>query len=637
MTAGPHFRGQQDEFMESMTDHLFATQRTPRDVLRSVFGYEEFREGQEAVIEHVTAGGDALVIFPTGRGKSLCFQIPALCRDGMALVVSPLVALMDDQVRALKRRGVAAECLHHNLPIEEVRRIREEMREGRLKFLYVTPERLAMESFIIELKQLKIAQLVVDEVHVLQLWGFDFRPEYRLLGQLSEHFPGVPRIALTATADPHTRQDIITNLRMQDATIFQESFDRPNISYEIVERDDGKKQLLEFIKRHKGKCGIVYCTSRKRTEEYSAWLVSEGLNSLPYHAGLAADVRMENQNAFLEAEDMIMVATVAFGMGVDKPDVRFVAHLDLPGSVEAYYQETGRAGRDGEPAQAWMAYGMQDMIFRKKMIEETETPESQKRVERARLNGLLAICEAATCRRKAILGHFGEEHSGHCGNCDTCRNPVEVYDGTEVAIVALAAIYRTGERFGAGHVIDVLQGKTNAKTSKFGHTKMPVFGQGKMLKPPQWQAVFRQLIAAGYVTVDHNAYGAFKLSESARSVFRKEVEVRLRRDRVGKIKAPIAERSGAEMLSGADAVLYELLRARRTEVSKSERIAPYMVLPDATLAALAVNRPENLESMLEVHGIGQSKLDRYGQVFLDVLDRHRSEAEEGLPLAAGMR
>lgn len=622
--------------MTTTTDHLFTAGNTPLEVLRNVFGYETFREGQEDVINHVVDGGDALVIFPTGRGKSLCFQIPALCRDGVALVVSPLVALMDDQVKALKRRGVAAECLHHNLPPEEVRRIREEMREGKLKFLYVTPERLALESFIIELKEMQVSQLVIDEVHVIDLWGWDFRPEYRMLGQLSEHFPGVPRIALTATADPHTRQDIITNLRMNDATVFQESFDRPNISYEIVERDDGKKQLLEFIRRHRGKCGIVYCTSRKRTEEYSAWLRSEGFSSLPYHAGLDASVRLENQNSFLEATDMIMVATVAFGMGVDKPDVRFVAHLDLPGSVEAYYQETGRAGRDGEPAQAWMTYGMQDMIFRKKMIEETETPESQKRVERARLNGLLAICESATCRRKAILGHFGEEHSGHCGNCDTCRNPVEVYDGTEVAIVALAAIYRTGERFGAGHVIDVLLGKTNDKTKRFGHTKMPIFGQGKSLKPAQWQAVFRQLIAAGYVNVDHNAYGAFKLNEAARAVFRKEVEVRLRRDRVGKIKAPIAERTGAEMLNGDDAVLYEILRARRKEIAQAERVAPFMVLPDATLAALAVNRPDELEAMLDIHGIGPSKLDRYGQSFRDVLESHRTALDEDLPAAAAM-
>jgi len=623
--------------MTTTTTHLFADDRTPSAILRSVFGYDSFRDGQEEVINHLVGGNDALVIFPTGRGKSLCFQIPALCRDGMALVVSPLVALMDDQVKALKRRGVAAECLHHNLPVEDVRRIRQDMRDGKLKFLYVTPERLALESFIIELREMTVSQIVIDEVHVIDLWGWDFRPEYRMLGQLSEHFPGVPRIALTATADPHTRQDIITNLRMQGATIFQESFDRPNISYEIVERDDGKKQLLEFIRRHQGKCGIVYCTSRKRTEEYSSWLVSEGFKSLPYHAGLDADVRIQNQNAFLEATDMIMVATVAFGMGVDKPDVRFVAHLDLPGSVEAYYQETGRAGRDGEPAQAWMAYGMQDMIFRKKMIEETETPESQKRVERARLNGLLAICESATCRRKAILGHFGEEHSGHCGNCDTCRNPVEVYDGTEVAIVALAAVYRTGERFGAGHVIDVLTGKSNAKTQKFGHTKLPVFGQGKMLKPPQWQAVFRQLIAAGYVTVDHNAYGAFKLSESARAVFRKEVEVRLRRDRVGKIKAPIVERSGSELLKGDDAVLYELLRARRSELARKEKVAPFMILPDATLAALAVNRPGDLEAMLGIHGIGPSKLDRYGQFFLDVLDSHQGELEDELPVVASMR
>lgn len=605
--------------MTSISAHLFDNEKKIFEVLKSVYGYDTFREGQQEVVEHVTAGGDALVLFPTGRGKSLCFQVPALCRSGVAIVVSPLIALMQDQVDALKQRGVAAEFLNSHQSAEEAASVRKALLAGDLKLLYVAPERLMMDSTLSLLANVDVSLLVVDECHAISQFGHDFRPEYRRLGELGDHFPNVPRIALTATADPRTRQDIIQQLRLGDAKVFTSSFDRTNISYEIVERGEARKQLLEFLKRHKGESGIVYCMSRKKVEETSEWLVKQGFKSKPYHAGMPQADRAKNQDAFLKQEGMVLAATVAFGMGIDKPDVRFVAHMDLPGSVEAYYQETGRAGRDGQPSEAWMAYGMSDVVFRKKLIDDGNAPEEQKRVERAKLNALLGICETAGCRRQAILAHFGEEHPGNCGNCDSCINPAEMYDGTETAITGMAAIYRTGQRFGTAHVIDVLLGKSNEKTKRMKHTEMPVFGQGKSLTAPQWQSVFRQLLAAGFLRVDHDAYGALKLEDSSRQVFKKEIEVRLRKDRVGKIKAPRIERIGRETLGEADAGLYEELRTKRTELSRAANVAPYMILADATLASLAKERPSSLAEMINIPGIGTSKLERFGQIFLDII------------------
>ena len=609
----------------SLTDPLFSAQAEegPLSVLKRVYGYSAFRGRQAEVVSQVVSGGDAVVLFPTGAGKSLCFQVPALCRPGVGVVVSPLIALMRDQVEALKGLGVKAAALNSTLSREEYVEIRRALDRGELDFLYVTPERTATPGFIEMMQGVEIALFAIDEAHCVSQWGHDFRPEYRELGKLADLFPGVPRLALTATADPHTREDIIARLRLEEAQVFTTSFDRPNIAYEIVERDQPRQQLLRFLSRHKGSNGIVYCLSRAKVEETASWLDDQGIRALPYHAGMDRAIRDANQDAFLKEEDLCLVATVAFGMGIDKPNVRYVAHLDLPGSVEAYYQETGRAGRDGLPSEVWMAYGMADVIQRGRMIDEGGAADDIKRVERAKLNALLAICETPGCRRQAILKHFGESHAGGCGNCDTCLKPVETWDGSEAAIKALAAIYRTGERFGTGHLIDVLMGNENDKTMRFGHTDMPVFGAGKDLSAKTWQSVYRQLLAAGYIRVDHTAFGALTLEESARAVFKREVDVRFRKDRPTTGKAARGQSSRTAQakagLDQADQELFEALRAKRMELAKEQGVPPYVIFPDTTLVALATERPMDEDEMLSISGIGQSKLERYGDAFLEVI------------------
>jgi len=597
------------------------TPREPEAVLRDVFGHKSFRGQQGDVIHHVTNGGDAVVLFPTGAGKSACYQIPAICRPGVGIVISPLIALMRDQVEALRQAGVAAAALNSSLTPEESSEVRRQLRNGELDLLYVAPERVATQGFRNMVEGLDIALFAIDEAHCVSQWGHDFRPEYRDLAQLTELFPGVPRIALTATADPTTRQDIIERLGLEGAEVFSTSFDRPNISYAIIERDKAREQLLTFLAGHKGNSGIVYCLSRAKVEDTAEWLSGKGIRALPYHAGMDASRRNAHQDIFLKEEDVCLVATVAFGMGIDKPDVRYVAHMDLPASIEAYYQETGRAGRDGAPADAWMSYGMADVVQRRRMIDEGNAPDEIKRLENRKLNALLGVCETAGCRRKAILAHFGEDYAGDCGNCDTCRSPVESWDGTEAAIKAMAAIYRTGQRFGAAHVTDVLMGKVTEKVERFGHDKQAVFGQGKDLDARVWQSVLRQLTASGLVVVDHAAHGALTLGQGAHAVFKREQTVTLRKDRPKKSADVRRQLAGAVQLAEPAMTVFNALRAERLRIAKEQGVPPYVVFQDATLRAMALARPRQLHDLLSIPGIGQAKLERYGDAFLAVLER----------------
>jgi ATP-dependent DNA helicase RecQ len=591
---------------------------TALELLRSVFGYTAFRGQQQAIIDRLAGGGDALVLMPTGGGKSLCYQIPALLRAGCGVVVSPLIALMQDQVAALTEVGVAAAFLNSSLSGAKAARVEQDFLAGRLKLLYVAPERLLMPRMLDLLERGAISLFAIDEAHCVSQWGHDFRPEYLGLSVLHERFPGIPRIALTATADAQTRQEIIQRLQLEDAQTFVASFDRPNIRYSIVEKADSRRQLLAFLNDgHQGEAGIVYCATRNKVEETAAWLVGEGFAALPYHAGLDVDTRRRHQERFLREEGIVMVATIAFGMGIDKPDVRFVAHLDLPRSMEGYYQETGRAGRDGLPAEAWMAWGLQDVATQRRFIEESESDEAHKRLAHAKLNALLGLVESATCRRVALLDYFGEA-SPPCGNCDNCLEPPSLWDATEAARKALSAIYRTGQRFGAGHVIDVLLGKTTDKVVQWGHGALSVFGIGTDLDDKRWRTVLRALVAKGWVEVDHDAYGALKLTEAARPVLKGEVQVMLREPTARKRKEK--RRAGEAMdLSAQDAVLFDRLRDWRRQTALAHDVPAYVILHDTTLREIAQRKPTDLAALAGISGVGAKKLETYGSAILALL------------------
>ena len=593
-------------------------------ILHQTFGYTSFRGEQSAVIECLLKGQDALVLMPTGGGKSLCYQIPGMLREGMAIVVSPLIALMQDQVNALQQLGVRAAYLNSSLSREQHAATVRSIVEGEIELLYVAPERLLQDNTLDRLRSLEISLIAIDEAHCVSQWGHDFRSDYLGLHVLQQAFPNVPRVALTATADARTQTEIIERLALYQPQVFISSFDRPNIRYVVQEKGEAKAQLLQFLQDYKRRAGIVYCMTRNRVDGIAAWLTERGFNALPYHAGLDAKVREENQARFLREEGIVMVATIAFGMGIDKPDVRFVCHLDLPKSIEAYYQETGRAGRDGEHSVAWMIYGLQDVVRLSNRVQESQAPEQFKRIERIKLDALLAWCEANTCRRRSLLRYFGETREQVCGNCDVCLNPPKTWDATESAQKLLSNIYRTGQRFGAAHVIDVLRGKDTAKVRQFRHQDLSTYAIGADLSDADWRSIVRQLMVQGFLSVNEQQYNALQLNEQSRGLLRGDIQLFLRRTAKTVKREPAKARSKGIEIAKADQGLWDALKAKRKAISDELGVPPFHVFHDATLAEMIGSMPSNQNEMLAINGIGLVKMEKFGRPFLAVLDEFRT-------------
>lgn len=594
--------------------------KSASQILQTVFGYESFRPPQDAIIDTVIAGRDALVLMPTGGGKSLCYQIPALARPGCGVVISPLIALMQDQVNALRQLGVRASFLNSTLGPAEAAAVETALQSGELDLLYIAPERLTQERTLALLARSQVALFAIDEAHCVSQWGHDFRADYLQLDLLHQRFADVPRIALTATADERTREEIALRLDLAAAERFIAGFDRPNIRYRITLKHNARQQLLRFLKEeHPDDAGIVYCLSRRKTEDVAFWLQEQGFNALPYHAGLDSDIRADYQARFLREEGIIMVATIAFGMGIDKPDVRFVAHLDMPKTVEAYYQETGRAGRDGAPANAWMVYGLQDVIKLRQMVDGSDGSEAHKRAEQHRLNAMLGLCEITACRRQSLLAYFGDQLPQPCGNCDNCLEPVTTWDGTEAARKALSAVYRTGQRFGVNHLIDVLRGSEAERIYQYDHHQLPTYGVGKDLDANQWRSVFRQLVARGYLRVDMDRFGALCLEEKCRDLLRGDETIDLRRDVARKTTR---QQTRTALPEDIDVGLWEALREKRRLLAEDQGVPPYVIFHDRTLQEMCAAMPRNAVQFGRLTGVGERKLNKYGDAFIEVIENH---------------
>ena len=610
-----------------MAQHI--TETHPTTILKTYFGFEHFYENQKEIIKNLISGQDAFVLMPTGGGKSLCYQIPAMIRPGVGIVISPLIALMQDQVDGLRQAGIKAYYINSSMHYDEIQYVQKKLISNEMDLLYVAPERLFIPDFLRQLKKSKISLFAIDEAHCVSQWGHDFRPEYLQLNLLHETFPHVPRIALTATADTATCRDILLKLQLDDARQYVSSFDRPNIRYSVVIKKHAKSQLDRFIRQdHPGDSGIVYCLTRKKVETTADWLSQRGYNALPYHAGLDAPARARNQRIFQEQEGVIIVATIAFGMGIDKPNVRFVAHLDMPKNIESYYQETGRAGRDGEKSSAWLAYDLSDIVTIQKILENSEGDQAFKRIQYQRLQAMIGYCETINCRRPVLLNYFGESYDKKCGNCDNCLEPIEKWDGTIAIQKAMSCIYRTGERFGVKYLTDVLLGKDNKRIKDFRHDKVSTFGIGKEMSHNEWKSIYRQIVAAGYAEIDTTGYGGLSLTQKGRAFLKSKETIYLRKEvvKTGQSSRRIPKKTSSELSKlKYPQLLFEALRQLRLDISKKNKVPPYVVFHDRTLKEIASKKPVSLKEMAGLYGVGDTKLKKFGQLFVDFMIQYTQE------------